>query len=397
MKNKNILLGITSGIAIYKIPEIIRILKKKEYNIKTILTPNAQKMMSPVIFQTLTGNKVYTDTFDYNYNPDIKHIALSKWADLIVIAPATANTINKITCGIADNLLLNTIISTKTKVLIVPAMNTNMYEYFATQHSIDILSNYNFEFLGPVAGSLACGDIGKGKMIDVNTICKKIESIIMYKNDLKDKKILVTSGATREKIDAVRFITNYSTGKQGYNIAKAASLRGAEVLLISGWTTEDTNNSTFKTIKIENAEEMHNEVMKHIINYDYIISAAAISDFKPENYFKEKIKKGTKTEMTLNLIKTKDILSELKDKTRIKKIGFAAETENIIQNGKKKLEDKRLDYIVINDVSKADTGFESDYNKVTILDKTGKTYKSEKMSKYDISNFIIDITIKSSE
>lgn len=390
MIKKNILIGVCSGIAIYKIPDLIRKLKKKNYNVKVLMTPNAAEMISPVIFQTLTGNQVYIDTFHYDYNPNIKHIALSKWADIFLIAPATANTINKISAGIADNLLLNIVLSIAKKILIAPAMNTVMYENFATQKSISNLKNNGFHFIGPVKGELACGDIGQGKMIDIEDIHSKIEILLKTDISLKNKKILITSGANREKIDDIRFITNYSTGKQGYNLAKAASLLGAEVLLITGWTTESIDTSLFKIIKAESASEMYKTVKTNISNYDIFISAAAVSDFKPVKYISGKIKKETLKNLNIELEKTKDILYEIKDIPNVIKVGFSAETDNIIENSRKKLVNKNLDYIVANDVSKEDIGFISDYNEVTIINKNNKIFKTEKMSKFDISIFILE-------
>lgn len=394
MTNKNILIGISSGIAIYKIPELIRKLKKNNFYVKVVMTPNAVKLMSPVIFQTLTEQRVYTDTFNSSNEFDINHISLTKWADLILIAPATANTINKLCAGIADNLLLNVILASdkNKKILIAPAMNTKMYENPASQNSIKILKERGINFIGPAEGELACGDSGTGRFISIDLIYEKILFLLENKNDLYGLKILVSAGACREKIDKIRFITNYSTGKQGYNIAKVCMLRGADVTLISGYSTETIEG--VNKIKIESSEDMYNSVIENIDKNNIFISAAAVADYTPVFYYDGKIKKENNEELNLKLKKTKDILKEISNKKNIIKIGFAAEVNNIIENGKKKLVEKQLDMIVVNDVSNQDTGFGSDFNQVAIITKNLEIFESKKLSKFEIANFIIDIFVK---
>jgi len=386
---KNILIGITAGIAIYKIPNLIRLLRKNNFNVKILMTPNAVKLINPIIFQSLTNNKVYYKLFD-NADFDIEHISLARWADLIVIAPATANTINKITNGIADNLLLNVILSTTAKILIVPAMNKNMYLNYITQESIKKLKEREIYFLGPEEGELACGEIGIGKMVNENLIFEKISTILNEKNDLKNYNILITAGACREKIDDVRFISNYSSGKQGYQIAKAAYLRGANVTLISGYSTLEM--PFIKIKKVESAEEMFNAVKNEINKHDIFISAAAVSDFMPEKKINGKIKKEDLDKLEIKLKKTPDILSEIKNE-KILKVGFAAETENIIENGIKKLKNKKLNIIVINDVSRKDIGFSSDYNQITIITDREEKIETERLSKFEIANIILDCIV----
>ncbi|HOK41498.1 MAG TPA: bifunctional phosphopantothenoylcysteine decarboxylase/phosphopantothenate--cysteine ligase CoaBC [bacterium] len=386
---KNILIGITAGIAIYKIPNLIRLLRKNNFNVKIIMTPNARRLINPIIFQSLTNNKVYHKLFD-NKDFDIEHISLARWADLIVIAPSTANTINKIANGIADNLLLNVILSTSAKILIVPAMNKNMYLNYITQESIKKLKERGIYFLGPEEGELACGEIGIGKMVNENLILEKIITLINKKNNLNNFKILITAGACREKIDDVRFISNYSSGKQGYQIAKAAYLRGANVTLISGYSTLEM--PFLKIKKVESAEEMFNAVKSEINKHDIFISAAAVSDFMPEKKINGKIKKEDLDKLEIKLKKTPDILSEIKDE-KILKVGFAAETENIIENGIKKLKNKKLNIIVINDVSRNDIGFSSDYNQITIITDREEKIETERLSKFEIANIILDCIV----
>lgn len=366
-KGKNILIGITGGIACYKICDLIRLLVKENFNVDVIMTESSQKFITPLTIQTLTGNPVYTDMFSLIWESKIGHISLAQKADLIVIAPATANIIGKIAGGICDDLLTTTICATKANVLFIPSMNINMWENPIVQENISKVKRF-YKVMEPEEGLLACGDYGKGKLPSVEDILEEIKLNLSNKL-LKGKKLLVTAGPTIEELDPVRYISNYSSGKMGYNIAKVAKRLGADVTLISG-PVSISKPYGIKTIFIKSADDMYKEVMKDIKSYDIIIMSAAVADYKPLVRADKKIKKSSQ-ELTIELIPNKDILSEISKKRKKGSIlvGFSAETDNLIDNAKKKFEKKNLDFIVANNVLEEGAGFGVDTNKAIIIGK----------------------------
>lgn len=388
LKNKKILIGITGGIAAYKIPILVRELIKLEAEVKIILTQEATKFVSPYTLKILSKNDVFIDQFELLEKGGIIHTSLSDWPDLYVITPATANTIAKITYGISDNLLTLFTLSSKCKILVVPSMHTNMYENEVTQKNIKILKERRYYFIEPDFGQLAGGDVGKGRLPEIERIVFEIVKIL-YKKSLLNKKILITAGPTREYIDSVRFISNPSSGKMGYELALEGVLRGGNVTLISGKVYLNPPYEV-KLINIENSDEMFNEVSKYFIDTDYLVMSAAVSDFKPIQKKDKKIKKEESFLSTLNIEYTKDILKEMgKIKKSQKLIGFALEEENGLENAKKKLIDKNLDMIVLNTIS-AKSGFEKDTNEVTIILKNNKIYKFPVLPKSEVSKIIFD-------
>ena len=390
---KNILLIVSSSIACYKSVDICSNLKKRGYNVKVIMTKNATEMISPLIFKTITKNEVYVDMFSDKQDAYVAHIQLVKEADKVVVVPATANLIAKMANGIADDFASTSLLVAKAKDIIVfPAMNTNMYENPITQMNIKKLKELNVKFIEPATGHLACDDIGKGKLPDVLDIVEII-SFELEKNDiLKNKKILITAGGTKEKIDPVRYISNNSSGKMGYSLAKMASLMGAKVILVSTRKNLKVPLNVSEVIYCESAKEMYDIVMDKKDNMDYIIKCAAVSDFKVKNTSDKKIKKDDMKELKLDLEHNKDILLEL-SKVKDRKytlVGFAAESNNIIENAKNKLNKKNLDYLVLNDISDNSIGFNSNYNEVYIFSKNGKINKIEKDTKDNIAKKILE-------
>lgn len=387
---KTIVVGVSGGIAVYKTLDIISRLKKKNYEVHVIMTKSATEFVNPLSFQSLSGNKVIVDMFDEPKYWEIQHISLAKKADLFLVAPATANIIGKVANGIADDMLSTTIMATKAPVIFAPAMNTNMYQNVIVQDNIKKLKQYGYKFIQPESGRLACGDIGEGKLANTELITEILDSMLYDKKDLIGKKVLITAGPTISPIDPVRFITNRSTGKMGYEIAKEARDRGAEVTLVSGPTSL---NQPFgiDIIKINTTIEMYNEVVKNFKQYDIIIKSAAVADYKIKSYSKEKIKK-TGESLNLEFIKDKDILRELgniKSSSQIL-VGFAAESNDLLENANTKLQKKNLDYIVANDITGEGIGFGADENKVTILDKNGSMVSLEKMTKKAVARELFD-------
>ncbi|WP_099188030.1 bifunctional phosphopantothenoylcysteine decarboxylase/phosphopantothenate--cysteine ligase CoaBC [Tepidibacter mesophilus] len=390
LSSKNIVIGVSGGIAAYKACDIVSRLKKLNANVKVIMTKSAAEFVTPLTFQSLSQNFVVVDMFDELKTWDVEHISLAQWADLFLIAPATANVIGKISNGIADDMLSTTVMATRAEVLIAPAMNTNMYENKIVQHNISKLQEVGYKFVEPESGRLACGDIGKGKLASPETIVNQICNLLTLEQDLKDKNILITAGPTIENIDPVRYITNRSSGKMGYSIAQKAIERGANVTLISGKTDLDIPKGTSKFIHIESAKQMYEAVIDNLEGNDIIIKSAAVADYKPKNISDKKIKKSD-DDLILELDRNKDILKEI---GKIKKdkilVGFAAETNDLIQNAKKKIEKKNLDFIVANDLTQKGAGFGVDTNIVKIIDKNGNIQEYPKMKKYEISNIILD-------
>ncbi|SKA76184.1 phosphopantothenoylcysteine decarboxylase / phosphopantothenate--cysteine ligase [Clostridium sp. USBA 49] len=388
--SKCVVIGVCGGIAAYKALDIVSNLKKNNIDVKVIMTQNASKFVTPLSFQSLSQNMVTLDMFEEPKAWEIQHISLAKQADLMLIAPATANIIGKIANGIADDMLSTTIMATKAPVVFAPAMNTNMYNNPIVQNNIEKLKSYGYKFISPSNGRLACGDIGEGKLANTKLISDVICSMIYDIKDMKGKKVLVTAGPTISPIDPVRFISNRSSGKMGYAIAEEARDRGADVVLISGPTNLDIPFG-IKTIKVNTNEEMYKEVLKYFDSSDIVIKSAAVADYKPKEYSTNKIKKKDDI-LSLDLIKDTDILYNL---GKIKKnqilVGFAAESNDIITNAKSKLKTKNLDYIVANDITGKDIGFTSDYNKVTIINNKGECFHLNKMSKKMVARELFNI------
>lgn len=397
MNNKKcVCIGVSGGIAVYKALDIISSLRKKDIDVRVIMTDSATKFVTPLTFQSLSQNMVVTDMFSEPKAFEIQHISLAKRADVFLVAPATANIIGKIANGIADDMLSTTIMATKAKVIFAPAMNTNMYENTIVQSNIDKLKNLGYEFIEPASGRLACGDEGKGKLADVNTIVdyvlKKLEEIDKPK-DLEGKTVLISAGPTISKIDPVRYISNHSTGKMGYSIAEEARDRGANVILVSG-PSNITPPSNIKVIKITTNEEMKNEILKYYDESDIVIKSAAVADYKIKNYSVEKIKKCD-DELNLTFVRDNDILKILGERKKNQiLVGFAAESNNIIENAKRKIKVKNLDYIVANDITSVDTGFASDDNKVIILSKDGEELYLDKMNKKKVASKIFETILR---
>ncbi len=356
LKGKRIVLGVTGGIAAYKAAEFVRLLVKEEADVHVVMTENAQEFITPLTFQTLSGNPVVSDPFALLEDSEIGHIALADLAELVVIPPATANIIGKIANGIADDFLSTMVMATKAPVLFVPSMNVNMWENKALQKNIQTLIGIGYHLMEPGEGELACHWYGKGRLPELNDVVEKMEDLFSPK-DLKGEKIVITAGPTQEPIDPVRFITNPSSGKMGYALATMARRRGAEVTLITGPVPFPPPRTDIQWVPVRSAEEMREAVFSHLGGSSVVIKAAAVSDYRPKVTSEKKIKKGS-SDYILALERTKDILEELgKKKGNRILVGFAAETEDVVANAKKKLLEKNLDFIVVNDVTKPGAGF----------------------------------------
>lgn len=391
LKDKTIIVGVTGGIAAYKVVEVVSRLKKKQANVEVIMTENATKFVSPLTFQTLASNPVYVEMFKEPKHYDVEHISLAEKADAFLIAPATANIIGKIANGIADDLLTTTIMATTSKVIMAPAMNTNMYLNPIVKENIKKLSDLGYEFIEPGVGLLACKSYGPGRMAEPIDIVEYVNNSFVEK-DLLGKKIVVTAGPTIEPLDPVRYLTNYSSGKMGYTIANLASLRGAEVVLISGPTDLEPPRNV-KLVKVNTTIDMFNAVEKEFNTCHALIKAAAPLDYKPEVVSDEKIKKKEteKDELNIKFVRNPDIV-EYFGKRKGSKIvvGFAAETKNVVEYAKEKLTKKNLDFIVANNIKVSGAGFKSDTNIVTIIDKDGTLKDYPIMSKDSIGKIILD-------
>ena len=392
--SKCVVIGVTGGIAVYKALDVISALRKKDIEVHVIMTESASKFVNPLTFQSISQNMVVTDMFAEPKAWEIQHISLAQKADLMLVAPATANIIGKISNGIADDMLSTTIMATKAKVLIAPAMNTNMYENKIVQNNISKLKDFGYKFIEPASGRLACGDVGIGKLADVNTIVERVlEELEEKEQDLLGKKVLISAGPTIAPIDPVRYITNRSTGKMGYAIAQEARERGAEVVLVSGPTNLNPPKDV-KIINIKTNEEMKNEILQYFEWADIVIKSAAVADYKPKEYSEEKIKKGD-GDLNLCLTRDNDILKSLGEiKTHQILVGFAAESNDVLKNADKKLKNKNLDFIVANDITASDTGFGSEDNKVVILSKNDEKLELEKMSKKEVASNIFDMILE---
>lgn len=396
LKGKTIVLGVTGSIAAYKIANLASMLVKQHAEVHVIMTQNATNFINPITFETLTNHKCLVDTFDRNFQFHVAHVSLAQQADLMLIAPASANIIAKLAHGIADDMLSTTALACNAPILISPAMNTRMYEKPITQDNLDTLRNYNFTVIEPASGFLACRDVGTGKMPSEDVLMQHIIKEIACEKDLYDKKILITAGPTREAIDPVRFISNHSTGKMGYAIARRAMLRGAEVTLVSG-PTSIAPPPFVNVIPVTTAEEMFDAVISHSSDSDIIIKAAAVADYTPLNVATEKIKK-TEGDLSIPLSRTKDILSHLGTHKKKGQLlcGFSMETENMLQNSKKKLKKKNADMIVANNLKQAGAGFGTDTNIITLITKD-QTTELPILSKEEAADAILDALLAMSE
>lgn len=386
LSGKTILLGVTGGIAAYKVCELIRRFKKNGANVKVVCTPNALNFVTKLTLQNLSQNEVYVQEFDVQeWKPE--HISLSDEADILVIAPATANSISKIAQGIADNLLTSVACAFSKKIIIAPAMNCNMWNNQAVVKNLSILKARGVEILEPESGFLACGYLGKGRLCSLEKIFDATVENLNYSQKLSGKKVVITSGGTIEDIDPVRYISNYSSGKMGFALANAAKDMGAEVVLI----TTKPFEAPYKIVRVKSAIEMQNALDCEFETADIIIMAAAVADYRVKNYSEQKMKKGINDELTLELVKNPDILKGLCEKKVNQLIvGFCAESENLIENAKEKIAKKGCDYLIANDISRSDIGFSSDDNEVTILKKSGDMERLEKSSKKVIARKILE-------
>ena len=387
IENKNILIGITGGIAAYKICGLIRLFKKNGANVKTVVTKSALEFVTPLTLQTLSQEQVYVEQFVTEERKP-EHIALCDWADIFVIAPASANTIGKIANGICDNLLTSLACAFQKQIIFAPAMNTGMWENKAVQKNIQILKTFGAIFVEPEDGFLACGTDGKGRLADINTIYEVTCKCLQEKQFLKGKKIVITAGGTKENFDPVRYIGNYSSGKMGTAIADRAFDAGADVCLIKTFEL----SRSYKTVDVQSAAQMFEAVKKEFNDADILRMTAAVADYRPEKTADLKLKKDSTEELVLKLVKNPDILSEM---CKIKKegqtvIGFCAESNNLLEYAKQKIQKKNCDYLIANDISRKDTGFSSDYNEVFILDRNLNITKLEKDTKYNIAKKILE-------
>ena len=393
LKGKTVVLAVSGSIAAYKIASLASALKKLHANVQVLMTRNAVNFINPITFESLTGNKCLVDTFDRNFQYSVEHVALAKQADVVLVAPASANVIGKIAHGIADDMLTTTVMACKCKKIIAPAMNTNMFDNPILQDNLKILEHYGYEVISPAVGYLACGDTGAGKMPEPELLLQYILREIAYEKEMQGKRVLVTAGPTQEAIDPVRFITNHSTGKMGYAIAKMCMLRGAEVTLVSG-PTSIAKPEFVHVVDVVTAKGMYEEVTKRAKDQDIIIKAAAVADYRPKSVSSEKMKKKD-DDLAIPMERTDDILKFLGEHKKEHQFlcGFSMETENMLENSRKKLEKKHLDMIVANNLKVEGAGFAGDTNVVTII--TGQEEVSlGKMTKEETALRILDEILK---
>jgi phosphopantothenoylcysteine decarboxylase / phosphopantothenate---cysteine ligase len=394
---KTVGIGITGGIASYKIADLVSKLKKEDFDVIVMMTEGATKFITPLTIKTLSGREVVTDLWSDSREWKVQHIGVAEELDLLVIAPATANFIAKMAHGLADDLLSTVVLANTAPVLVVPSMNTNMYDNLAVQNNLRIIREYGAVVLEPASGQLACGVTGKGRLPEVDEIYQQIIRILKPKNDLVNKKVMVNAGSTCEDIDPVRFITNRSTGKMGYEIARAAAMRGAEVILVSGPSQLQVPEDV-EFIMVRSAEEMCQVMLQRQPECDIIIGAAAVGDFRSATVAEQKIKKSAKNarQLTLKLVQNPDILKELgkRKQDKVIMVGFAAETEQVLENARKKMTAKNLDLIVANDVTMEGAGFAADTNIVSIIDKQGRVVTLPKMSKDEVAQAIMDCVVE---
>ena len=393
LKGKTVVLAVSGSIAAYKIASLASALKKLHANVQVLMTQNAVNFINPITFESLTGNKCLVDTFDRNFQYSVEHVALAKQADVVLVAPASANVIGKIAHGIADDMLTTTVMACRCKKIITPAMNTNMFENPILQDNLKILKHYGYEVISPAVGYLACGDTGAGKMPEPEVLLQYILREIAYEKDMQGKRVLVTAGPTQESIDPVRYITNHSTGKMGYAIAKMCMLRGADVTLVSGPTVIEKPEFV-DVVDVVTAKEMYDEVTKRAEDQDIIIKAAAVADYRPKTVSSEKMKKKG-DDLVISMERTDDILKFLGEHKKEHQFlcGFSMETENMLENSRRKLEKKHLDMIVANNLKVEGAGFAGDTNVVTIITSQGEVSLG-RMTKEETALKILDEILK---
>lgn len=393
LSNKTIIVGVTGGIAAYKACDVVSKLKKLNANIHVIMTESACEFVQPMTFQTLSNNFVINDMFKEPKTWEVEHIELAKKADAFLIVPATANFIGKLAAGIADDMLTTTVMATRAPVIIAPAMNTNMYTNRIVQANMDKLGDLGYRFIDPASGRLACGDIGAGKLADVDDILAFIVDFFEKESEAKDlagRKIMISAGPTIEAIDPVRYITNRSSGKMGYAIAKRAVARGAQVTLVSGKTDLEVPEGLAKFISIESADDLYENLVGEFDSNDVVIQSAAVADYKPKSYSDKKIKKKD-SDLSIELCRNKDIAQELgKIKGDKVLVGFAAETNDVLENAAKKVKKKNLDFIVANDLTMQGAGFSTETNIVKIIEADGRIKEYPKLLKSEVGDIILD-------
>ena len=396
LKGKTVLVCVSGGIASYKMANCVSMLVKLHADVHVIMTKNATNFINPITFETLTSHKCIVDTFDRNFEFNVSHVSLGKKADVCLVSPATANVIGKIANGIADDMLTTTVMACRCKVIIAPAMNTAMYHNPIVQDNIEKLKRFGYELIAPDSGYLACGDTGEGKMPSEEVLVDYILHEATYKKDIKGLKVIVSAGPTMEAIDPVRYISNHSSGKMGYELAKAASRRGAEVTLVSG-KTNIRPPEFVDVVNVVSAQDMFNVFKEKYMDYDIIIKAAAVADYKPAHTASEKIKKKD-GDMTIELCRNEDIIKYMGHNKRKGQFicGFSMETQNMIENSRAKIDKKNIDMIVANNLKQSGAGFGTDTNIVTIITKD-ETIQLEKMSKEEVSVKILDFILKKRE
>lgn len=389
LKGKTVVLAISGSIAAYKMANVARMLLKQHCDVEVLMTQNATQFINPITFESLTGHKCLVDTFDRNFQYSVEHVALAKRADVVLVAPASANVIGKIANGIADDMLTTTVMACPCKKIVSPAMNHNMYHNPIVQDNIEKLKHFGYEIITPATGMLANGDIGDGRMPEESVLFEAVVKEIACEKDLVGKKVLISAGATREPIDPVRFITNHSSGKMGYALARAAMHRGAEVTVVAAHT--DVEPPLFvNVVPVQTAAEMYDAIVSRAQDYDFVIKAAAVADYTPAVTADNKIKKKD-GDMSIPLVRTKDILKTLGENKRPGQIlcGFSMETENVLENSRKKLESKHCDMICANSLKSAGAGFGTDTNIVTLITKNSEE-SLELMSKEQVAHKILD-------
>jgi phosphopantothenoylcysteine decarboxylase/phosphopantothenate--cysteine ligase len=396
MHGKKIILGITGSIAAYKAAQLIRLLIKRGAEVQVVITPSGKEFITPLTLSTLSRKPVISEFFSNRDGSWNSHVDLGLWADVMLIAPASASTIGKMANGITDNMLITTYLSCKVPVIIAPAMDFDMYAHPSTQSNIQKLQSYGNLIIGPAKGQLASGLEGKGRMVEPEDIITYLDEFFRTKSDLAKKKVLITAGPTYEKIDPIRFIANYSSGKMGFALAEEAAKRGAEVTLIAGPVALKTYNGAIKRIDVESADEMYNESLKHFQDSDMAILCAAVADYKPEKQSSDKLKRDDNNTFAISLIQNKDIsanMGKIKNPDQIL-VGFALETNNELENAKEKLKRKNLDMIVLNSLKEEGAGFKYDTNKITIIDKKGSIDKFPLLTKNEVAANIFDYIIE---
>jgi len=396
LKGKSVLVCVTGGIAAYKMANCVSMLVKLHADVNVIMTKNATNFINPITFETLTSNKCITDTFDRNFQYDVKHISLAKKADVCLISPATANVIGKIANGIADDMLTTTVMACTCKVIVAPAMNTAMYRNPIVQDNIEKLKRFGYEVITPASGYLACGDVGEGKMPPEEELVDYVIREAAYKKDMKGLKVIISAGPTQEALDPVRYITNHSSGKMGYELAKAAVRRGAEVTLVSGKTNLPPVRFA-QNISVVSAQDMFDAFKERFTDYDIIIKAAAVADYRPAVMADNKIKKKD-GDMSIELVRNPDIIKYMGENRREGQFicGFSMETENMIENSKAKISKKNIDMIVANNLKEKGAGFGTETNIVTFI-TNDETIQLEMMTKEDVSNEILSFIMKKRE